>query len=67
MLRAIGLTCAVAAICWAQPAARPASITAVGSASISEPPDLARVDVGVYTQAVLLKRLPRLTPRWLTR
>jgi uncharacterized protein len=50
MLRAISLTCAAAAMCWAQPAARPASITAVGSASISVPPDLARVDVGVNTQ-----------------
>jgi uncharacterized protein YggE len=50
MLRAIGLTCAVAAMCSAQPAARPASVTAVGSASISVSPDLARVDVGVNTQ-----------------
>lgn len=50
MFRAIGLTCAAAAMCWAQPAARPASITAVGSSSISVPPDLARVDLGVYTQ-----------------
>jgi uncharacterized protein len=51
MLRLISLACAAAAMCWAQPAARPASITAVGSASISVPPDLARVDVGVNTQA----------------
>jgi uncharacterized protein YggE len=51
MLRTIGFTCAVAAMCcWAQPPARPASVTAVGSASISVPPDLARVDVGVNTQ-----------------
>jgi len=51
MLRTIGLTCAAVAMCWAQPAVRPASITAVGSASLSVPPDLARVDVGVNTQA----------------
>jgi len=51
MLRTIALTCAAVAMCWAQPAVRPASITAVGSASISVPPDLARVDVGVNTQA----------------
>ncbi len=50
MLRTIALTCATVAMCWAQPAVRPASITAVGSASISVPPDLARVDVGVNTQ-----------------
>ena len=51
MLRTIALTYAAVAMCWAQPAVRPASITAVGSASISVPPDLARVDVGVNTQA----------------
>jgi len=51
MFRVISLTCAAAVMCWAQSAALPASITAVGSSSISVPPDLARVDVGVYTQA----------------
>lgn len=51
MFRAISLTCAAAVMCWAQPTARPASITAVGSSSISVAPDLARVDLGVYTQA----------------
>ena len=40
-----------AAVCWAQVAARPASITAVGTAAVSVAPDLARVDVGVFTQA----------------
>ncbi|HEX4593315.1 MAG TPA: SIMPL domain-containing protein [Bryobacteraceae bacterium] len=39
-----------AALC-AQTAARPASITAVGDASISVNPDMARVDLGVSTQA----------------
>ena len=49
MLRVIVLACAVAAVSWAQ-LTTPASITAVGSASVSVAPDLARVDVGVYTQ-----------------
>jgi uncharacterized protein YggE len=35
----------------AQVTTRPPSVTAVGTASVSVPPDLARVDVGVYTQA----------------
>ena len=39
------------AVSWAQTAARPASITAVGQASVSASPDLARVDIGVVTQA----------------
>jgi uncharacterized protein YggE len=39
------------AVAWAQTAARPASITAVGQASVSASPDLARVDIGVVTQA----------------
>ena len=39
------------AVSWAQPAARPASITAVGNSSVSASPDLARVDIGVVTQA----------------
>jgi len=39
------------AACWAQPTARPASITAAGQASVSGSPDLARVDIGVVTQA----------------
>ncbi|HTS50242.1 MAG TPA: SIMPL domain-containing protein [Bryobacteraceae bacterium] len=51
MFRAISIACAAAAMCCAQPAVRPASITAVGSSSISVAPDLARVDVGVNTQA----------------
>ena len=49
MLRVIVLACAVAALSWGQ-LTTPASITAVGSASVSVPPDLARVDVGVFTQ-----------------
>jgi uncharacterized protein YggE len=36
---------------WAQRTAGPASITAVGEASVSASPDLARVDIGVVTQA----------------
>ncbi len=36
---------------WAQTPARPSSITAVGNASVSVAPDLARVDVSVVTQA----------------
>ena len=36
---------------WAQIARGPASITAVGTASVSASPDLARVDIGVVTQA----------------
>jgi uncharacterized protein YggE len=39
-----------AAVSWAQISVRPASITAVGTASVSVAPDLARVDVGVFTQ-----------------
>jgi len=35
---------------WAQLPARPASITAVGSATVSATPDLARVDISVVTQ-----------------
>ncbi len=35
---------------WAQTPARPASITAVGDATVSVTPDLARVDLGVVTQ-----------------
>jgi len=44
------LSCAVAG-CWGQVATRPPSITAVGTGSVSVTPDLARVDVGVFTQA----------------
>lgn len=40
--------CAVAACAWAQ---APPSIVAVGTASVSATPDLARVDVSVFTQA----------------
>ena len=36
---------------WAQLPARPGSITAVGTATVSDAPDLARVDVSVFTQA----------------
>jgi len=36
---------------YAQVATNPPSITAVGTASVSVAPDVARVDVGVYTQA----------------
>ena len=36
---------------WAQAPARPASIVAVGDATVSATPDLARVSVGVVTQA----------------
>lgn len=42
---------ALAPASWAQVPSRPATITAVGSATVSVPPDLARVDVGVVTQA----------------
>jgi uncharacterized protein YggE len=35
---------------WAQVPARPASITAVGSATVSVTPDIARVDISVVTQ-----------------
>jgi uncharacterized protein YggE len=40
------------AVSWAQTPTRPASITAVGTAAVSVTPDLARVDVGVFTQGV---------------
>ena len=40
-----------AASAWAQLPSHPASITAVGTATVSVPPDLARVDVGVFSQA----------------
>jgi uncharacterized protein len=40
-----------AAACFAQTAAVPPSITAVGQASISTAPDLARIDLGVITEA----------------
>jgi len=39
-----------AAVSWAQMSVRPASITAVGTAVVSVAPDLAHVDVGVFTQ-----------------
>lgn len=42
---------AFTAVIWAQTPTRVASITAVGSASVSVTPDMARVDVGVATQA----------------
>ena len=42
---------ALAAASWAQLPSRPASIIAVGEATVSVTPDLARVSVGVVTQA----------------
>lgn len=39
-----------ATVSWAQTSVRPASITAVGTAAVSVAPDLARVDVSVFTQ-----------------
>jgi len=42
---------ALAAAAWAQAPSRPASITAVGTATVSVTPDLARVDVSIATQA----------------
>jgi hypothetical protein len=48
MIMALGL----AAASWAQIPARPASITAVESATVSVTPDMARVDISVVTQAV---------------
>jgi hypothetical protein len=45
------LASALAGASWAQVPARPASITAVGSATVSVTPDVARVDVSVVTQA----------------
>jgi uncharacterized protein YggE len=45
------LVLAVTAAAWAQVISRPASITAVGDATVSVTPDLARVDVGVFNQA----------------
>lgn len=50
-MRIILIACAIAATSWAQTVMRPASITAVGTASVSVSPDLARVDLGVFTQA----------------
>ncbi|HEX6894125.1 MAG TPA: SIMPL domain-containing protein, partial [Bryobacteraceae bacterium] len=50
MLRLILISCAATAIALAQNTAHPASITAVGTASVSVQPDLALVDVGVFTQ-----------------
>jgi uncharacterized protein len=41
----------LAATAWGQTPSPPASITAVGDATVSVTPDLARVDVGVVTQA----------------
>jgi uncharacterized protein YggE len=41
---------ALPASSWAQMPVRPASITAVGNATVSVPPDLARVDISVVTQ-----------------
>ncbi len=45
------ITLTLATASWAQTTARPASITAVGSASVSVTPDVARVDIGVFTSA----------------
>lgn len=43
--------CLLAATSWAQTATGPASITATGIAKVSITPDMARIDIGVYTQA----------------
>ena len=51
MYRPIGLLFISTAISFSQIATNPPSITAVGTASVSVAPDVARVDVGVYTQA----------------
>lgn len=47
----LALALAFTAGLYAQTPARPASITAVGDASVSVVPDTARVDIGVATQA----------------
>jgi len=46
----LALAFVLPAASWAQIPARPASITAVGSATVSVTPDLARVDISVVTQ-----------------
>jgi uncharacterized protein len=46
----LAITLALAATAWSQVPSRP-SITAVGNATVSVAPDLARVDVGVVTQS----------------
>jgi uncharacterized protein YggE len=46
----LALALVLPAASWAQIPTRPASITAVGSASVSVTPDLARVDISVVTQ-----------------
>jgi uncharacterized protein len=53
--RSMKLACLIVAVAfgpvsWAQVPLLPASITAVGTAAVSVAPDLARVDVGVFTQ-----------------
>jgi hypothetical protein len=45
------LASALAGASWAQVPSRPASITAVGNATVSVSPDLARLDVSIVTQA----------------
>lgn len=50
-LMRLSIALAFAVVSWAQVPLRP-SITAVGTSSVSVAPDLARVDVGVTTQAV---------------
>ncbi len=47
----LALAFVLPAASWAQIPARPASITAVGSATVSVSPNLARVDISVVTQA----------------
>lgn len=47
----VAIVLAFAAASWAQTPSRPASITAVGTTTVSVTPDLARVDVSVVTQA----------------
>jgi uncharacterized protein YggE len=49
--KTIVISFALAAVSWAQTTLRSSSIIAVGSATVSATPDVARVDVGVSTQA----------------
>ena len=50
-ITSVVINLALAAVSWAQTTPLPASITAVGTATVSATPDVARVDVGVSTQA----------------
>lgn len=51
LTRCIVATFLLAASSWAQASTGPASITATGTAKVSVTPDMARLDIGVYTQA----------------